>query len=561
MDAIAQSRGPLNSRNALNFAPSAQSVAWPLAAFVIVILLQIELVFNRPVNWDEFYHLSQAHMFIRGDLTEALQVLYARAFFWVPLLPIDAIDQIRTVRVFMLVCELFTVLAIFAMASRFTHRLPSAFAALAYLTAGYVFQHGFSYRADPMAAAFLMGALWIMLASKLDAKAILGTAILAGLAALTTIKVVFYAPAFAAVAWLRWKEAAVPREMLLRLAVLFGASTLCVSLFIGLTILSLPENGAASAEHTVSTSASMVFHEGLFPRWPYLFGLMATAPVLALLVISSPLELARAKLQTSRWVAVAGMMLPLASIVLYRNSFPYFYAFILPPVMIAAAVAAQALLAHIRPAVLAIVLVANATIISCATPREILPLQQQVIAAAHEIFPEPVAYFDFPGMIVDYPKANFFMSTWGVKKYWTGIFPTFREVMSRETVPLLVLNQETLERNQMGPEPAWELLPEDAKALREGFIQHWGPLWVAGRTFPADEQTTQFEIFAPGIYTLEGTAARIDGRNYLPGQTPVLERGLHGFERIGKGKTSLRWGDHLIQPTEPFAGGPVFKDF
>src|SRR3546814_17440298 len=62
--------------------------------------------------------------------------------------------------------------------------------ALAYLTGGYVFQHGFSYRADPMAAAFLMGSLWLLLSSRLDAKAIIAAALLAALALLTTIKVV-----------------------------------------------------------------------------------------------------------------------------------------------------------------------------------------------------------------------------------------------------------------------------------------------------------------------------------------------------------------------------------
>src|SRR3546814_7623730 len=79
--------------------------------------------------------------------------------------------------------------------------------ALAYLTGGYVFQHGFSYRADPMAAAFLMGSLWLLLSSRLDAKAIIAAALLAALALLTTIKAVFYAPAFAVFAWLRWREA------------------------------------------------------------------------------------------------------------------------------------------------------------------------------------------------------------------------------------------------------------------------------------------------------------------------------------------------------------------
>src|SRR3546814_18097087 len=97
---------------------------------------------------------------------------------------------------------------------------------------------------------------------------------------------------------------------------------------------------------------------------------------------------------------------------------------------------------------LSIALLANAAIISLATPRVVLPVQRQVLVAAHEIFPEPVAYFDFPGMIVDFPKANFFMTTWGMRKYWVGQEEYFVDVMARETVPLLVLNQDLLDRNR-----------------------------------------------------------------------------------------------------------------
>src|SRR3546814_3772752 len=134
------------------------------------------------------------------------------------MLPIDAVDQIRVARLFMFGFELFTLCAIYGMARHFAGRLPGALAALAYLTGGYVFQHGFSYRADPMAAAFLMGSLWLLLSSRLDAKAIIAAALLAALALPTTIKVVFFAPSFSVVAWLCWREAEKPRNMMRRLA-------------------------------------------------------------------------------------------------------------------------------------------------------------------------------------------------------------------------------------------------------------------------------------------------------------------------------------------------------
>jgi hypothetical protein len=534
---------------------------WLVLVFALAILLQLELVFSRPVNWDEFFHLSEAHAFHQGRLTEALQVLYARAFFWLPMLPLDAVDQIRVARLVMLGFELVTLTAIYAMASRFAGRLPAGLAALAYVTGGYVFEHGFSYRADPMAAALLMGALWILLASRLDAKAILGAALLAGLAALTTIKIILYAPAFAGVAWLRWHEADRSRDMAMRLAACGVAALLFAGLFIGATILSLPDAGGHTAAKTVSTSGMMMFDRGLFPQWGYGVLAVLSAPLLAVVLIVTPFAMGETALSRPQRVALVGLMLPLASLLFYQNAYPYFYAYILPPVMVAAALGIGALIARFPAKALSAALLANALIVSLATPREVLPTQRAVLAAAHEIFPEPVAYFDFPGMIVDFPKANVFMTTWGIRKYRAGHEDSFVDVMARQTVPLLVVNQAQIEQNQSGAGP-WEgFLPADGKALREGFIPHWGPLWVAGRRFPADAPAGSFDIYAPGLYTVEGAAVRIDGRLYAVGQTVDLARGAHRFEPGGRGEALLRWGDHLHRPAQAFDGGPLLKDF
>lgn len=542
-------------------APGPNDMKWATAAIIAVILLQIELVVSRPVNWDEFYHLSEAHAFHQGRLAEVLQVFYARAFFWLPLLPTDAIGQIRVARSFMLVCELFTALAIFRMATRFTAPLPAALSALAYVSGGYVFQHGFSYRADPMAAAFLMGALWIMLASKLDAKAIAGIGLLVGLAVLTTIKVIFYAPAFAGIAWLRWCDADDKRAMLLRLFLSGLCAVIFASAFIGLTILSIPADAVGSATKTVSTSGTMMFEEGIFPRWPYAAGAAMAAPILALLVLTTPLDLKRAALPVERRIALLAMMMPLLSLLIYRNSFPYFYSYILAPVMIATAVSIALFITRFPPKVLVAALALNAAVVSWSTPREVQSAQKDVLAAVHEIFPEPVAYFDFPGLVVDYPKANFFMTTWGMKKYRLGIEQSLVDAMEQTTVPLLVVNQEPLTRNQTGADAAWEFLPEDATALREGFIAHWGPIWVAGRHFGSDVAATDFIVRTPGTYTLEGTPARIDGRDVAVDATVVLDRGVHRFERRGEGDVILRWGDHLARPARSYSGLPVFDDF
>lgn len=540
---------------------ASSSSAWLLAAFVCVLLLQIELLWNRPINWDEFYHLSETHAFSQGRLTEALQVFYARAFFWLPASGLEVVDQIRLARFFMLLCELCTTWFIFSISRQFVERTPAALAALAYLTAGYVLQHGISFRADPMAAAFLMGALWIVATRRLNSKAIVGAALLIALGALTTIKIVLYLPAFAGIAWLRWQTAEDRQSVVKSMVAILISSVLMSALFIVATVATLPVAGTGSAEKVVVTSGTMMFAEGLFPRWPYILEAIKAAPLSAVFILLVPGEIWRSNLDRASKIGLIGLLLPLASIAFYRNSFPYFYAFILPPVLVAASLSARSLSQRISPYLLAIVLLASALASSIGTPREVLPRQEQVLAAADEIFPDPVSYIDYSGMLPEFRKANFFITTWGLLKYRGGLETSLVETMSSDVVPLLLVNMELLERNQTGPETAWELLPDDARALRESFVQHWGPIWVAGRRFGEGETSVTFSVYAPGRYTLEGGAATLDGRPYQQGETLVLSRGEHRFERISPGEITLRWGNHLARPAEPFVGGEIFRDF
>lgn len=535
-----------------------------MLAFAAVLLLQVEVLLNRPVNWDEYFHLTEAHMFQQGRLTETLQVLYARAFFWLALLPVDAVDQIRIARVFMLGFELFTTWAIFALACRFANRPTAMVTALAYLSGGYVFQHGMSFRADPMAAAFLMGTLYILLTRRLDWRWIMLAGCLTGLAFLTTIKIVLYAPAFAAVAWLRWCDSD-DRAALIRHGLGYTAATLAFcALFVGLTALTLPPESAAdvnAAHQRLSTSGTMMFDLGLFPNWAYALSAIAMAPIMAVMVLRSPFDLPRAVADRRVRIALLLMMAPLLSISFYSNSFPYFYAFILPPVMVAAAIGANVMIKRFGLGLITAALVANALFLSLGTPREVLAVQKQVAAAVDQIFPEPVPYFDFPGMVPAFPKANFFMTIWGVRRYWNGLEDGFAQTMADRAVPLLIVNQEPLTRNQTDPDGAWELSPEDRLALRDSFIPHWGPIWVAGKQFTGPQRVQDFVMRTPGTYTVEGGAVRIDGVQYEPGATLELTRDNHRIERLTDQATVLRWGNHLPRPAEPFLGGQVMKDF
>lgn len=530
-----------------------------LSAIAAILLLQLELVLNRPVNWDEFYHLSLTHALDQGRLSEVLQVLHVRLLGWVAALPMGEIGQIRVTRLVMFACELFKLAAIHALARRFAEDRIALLAPLLYLSAGFVFQHGFSFRADPLVTALLMGALWLLAASRLNGKALTGLAVLLALGAFATIKAVLFAPAFAAIAGQRWRDSTAPKALALKLTASLALAAALFGLLVwwaSLIAAPAPTGGAAS---TVRASQSMLLAEGLLPRWHYLLLMIGTAPVFALALAAATARLAKDKALPR--LVLAGLILPLASVVFYRNAFPYFYAFILAPVAVGILPGIAWLAQRYGGRSLAGIGVLACVVLSAVTPRAVLADQQAVLREVHRLFPRPVPYFDFAGMVAPFPKANAFMSTWGQTRYRSGETESYRAAMARLDVPLLLANNDVLARNQSPEGPAWEILPDDAKALREGYVQHWGPIWLAGQRFAAGSAAREFPIHAAGDYTLLGHAALIDGQPVQPGAVIALAKGTHRFAPLGAGESVLRWGKDLPQPLGPAPAGIPFKDF
>ena len=105
-------------------------------------------------------------------------------------------------------------------------------------------------------------------------------------------------------------------------------------------------------------------------------------------------------------------------------------------------------------------------------------------------------------------------------------------------------------RGKLGTNTLWGRVPHD-KAAYPGM----------GRRFPAGSRPADFEIFAPGLYTVEGAGAIIDGRHLNADEVVILARGVHRFEPLQPGEARLRWGRMLARPKAPFIGGPVFQDF
>ncbi len=534
---------------------------WAIAAFALFIVaaLQFPLVWQRSIHWDEFYHYSQLHQLANGALTQPLQTLHARFFSWVLEMPGNGIDHTIIIRFAMLACEWVAALAIGGIAARFTDRTTGCICAAAYISGGFVFQHGFSFRADPMAAALLMSSLWILLSTRLSWLAMLATGALLAVAAMITIKIVLFAPAFAGIVWLRWNEKNRSVKWLMRL--------FCTGIFAALVfvvIYWLHSRGLTGesdnvAKGVVSNSASKMFG---FGQLPYLiFGLkqVLLAPVLAAAIIFFPATLFRHKGTTAQKMALAGLFAPVFTLFFYHNTAPYYYTFMLPPVVAAVSIVVAEFRAKFGTLLVAGLFVFTALMLWSKETDEPIRNQRTLMAAAEKMFPGGVAYFDFCAFLGEFPKANAFMTPWGIELYKAGFYPAMTAQMVKQPVPLVMDNDPMFKRllERSGPVP--EFIPADAAAVRDTYIPLWGPYWIAGRRFAAGT-VGSFIVRVPGPYTVRGGRISIDGRDYFAGDVVELARGEHQVSADG-GAVTVVWGKHIEVPKQAAPSTPFWTPF
>jgi hypothetical protein len=174
--------------------------------------------------------------------------------------------------------------------------------------------------------------------------------------------------------------------------------------------------------------------------------------------------------------------------------------------------------------------------------------QRKTIDAVHQIFPQPVRYIDASSMIATFPREGFFMSGWGMAEYRKRP-PFFEARLRARQVPLLLANGAALERGLGIRGSANDgLHSEDRVVLRENFIPHWGPVWVAGKQVRLGTNPTQIEILTPGPYTVEGATVTLDGQEYRPGDIVILSRRAYALAGVPGGNVTLRWGNRLARP-------------
>lgn len=532
-----------------------------LAGIVAVLCLQASLVFTRAVNWDEFWHYSLTVMAAKGVLDQPLQTFFTRAFMWVPRLRGNPVDHIILIRVVMLGCELLTLASIAAIARRFSDRTTGLLSALAYLSAGYVLQHGTSFRFDPQATALLMASLCIILCRPTRVGWMVLAGALAGLGTLITIKAVLYAPAFVGVLWLRWTESSRDRAFAKALGAMLVAAALTFSIAYALHVHDVIPASGRSAKDIVGASADKMFSLSSHPYWRHNLKGAVLSPMTTLLVMAVPFALLRQDRPKAHRIALAGLWLPLTTLAFYHNTAPYYHVFMLAPVAASTSAVIPLFTRRYGPLFLVLCLLCGAALTMSREEYGILDKQRRVVSAANEIFPTPVAYFDSCAMLGQFFKANGFMTPWGTERYLRGQLPSLEQIQRERVVPLVINDDQMFDDALGAAGPVPSFLPGDLTMLRATYRHFWGPYWIAGFSLQESKTAVRLTVRVPGPYTVgPGPVVTIDGRTYSPGEIVSLDRGEHVvLSRLGS--NTLTWGRNLRVPDEAAPDEPYFTSF
>lgn len=543
----------------------ARSPLWPGVAIALLLVVQATMVFTRAINWDEFFYYSQVHQYLRGDAIAPLQTVHVHLFRWLPSVRANPVDAIVLARLFMLACEIVTVGCIVLLAERFADRAAGALVALAYLSAGFVLQHGFSFRVDPPTTALLMAALTILARCRLDAARIALFASAVAMAGMFTIKIVLFAPAFMGLAWMRWSESGRSGAMALRL---FAAAVVTLALFAALYAAHTAAIAANAPADVVSQrgagvvtgAGDAVFFLGIPPYVQMMWKAISISLPMTALILLAPFAIWRAPLPAPAKTALAGLWLPILTLFFYRNTAPYYYAFMLAPVAAGCVPAIGLVMSRFSSALVSLVLVLLTIPVIVSEDRTTIANQRVVVEEATRLFAAPVAYFDHNGALASHVKANGFMTPWGLEGYRAHGRSLFRTIMEQQIVPLLFENDLLLAALLEDEQGSDQLFPEDARVLRDNYVRVWGPVWLAGKTV-APGSRGRSEVLVPGNYRVEGGAVTIDGTTRLPGTIITLSRGDIELANPGINTARLVWADVDRMPRRPVPEGRIWIGF
>ncbi len=533
----------------------------PLGLFALCLAAQLYLVFFKSFNWDEFLHYSFVYQLKAGSVIQPFQVVHLRFLLWSTDAAADLVDQMLAARIFMWAVQLATLYLIYGVARHFTNAQAAFFASFAYFGAGYVFTQSFSIRVDPMVTATLMLALFLMLRGNFGLLRVIAIGSLVGLAGMMTFKAAFYAPCFAGLAWLKFHEAEDKPRFIGKLGVLVGAAILSF----GAVYYVHTWNFGHLAGPSQNTASASLYSRWLtfgFPFGMYIAKEIILSPVFFLSLIFAPVCWKKSGLNANSKVALAGFIAPLAVLLFYRNTFPYFFVFIIEPAAVPIGPALSLARERYGSAFLAVLLSAAPLALAILEPRDMIGRQRALIDYVHQEFPRKTGYLDYSGMIADYPRIlKYLTSGNGIRHYHEQGVATVGKEISGGNVPFIIANYAVISSALEGRAMPGTFLPEDLAAMEGNYVQQWGVLWREGVQIPAGIGPHEFQLGRGGVFVLADGPLTVDGTTLERGTRISLAKGTHTVTGHRSSPSKLWRGDRLPAPHPDLSMDQVFTSF
>lgn len=551
-------------------------------ALVLLFCLVLKFRLNRVLNlnWDEFHFLSKIYIHDRGELGDRFMTLHVHLFGWLRWVSDNEVDQLMAARTTMFLARLGTCVGLFLLGRRLMGATGALFGIIVGLVFGFVMRHGETFRFDPMLAfAFVLAATLLVL--RMHSRiAIIVAGLAIAVAAMISIKIVFFAPTVFVIFAATWWHSS-ERKLI---AMQFGLFALVT--FVGFGLLYVA-HAATLAEH-VGPSSGQGFLERAMDRmlvWDENFPQLDTfidtlhwdGTVWFMIFLGGAIAIGDVLHlegeERVRAVILVSLLIPVGSLVIYRNAFAYFYVTVIPPAALVAGLVAARIVERLRSRPLIAALLVGLVAYPVAkkawkfhefNKQDEVTKQRMVLAGIHQMFPEPVPFIDRCNMVASYPMVGPFMSTIVMEHYREAGEPQMKRILAEKQPKFVLANVGSLElsRRYGRVDSDRRLLKADYNALQGNFIRHWGPVWVAGwKRKAVGRIPVKVHILIEGTYTVEGVApVEIDGKVYEPGQTLVLVGGEHRVRSAGKKqKITLRYGDNLVKPKLKLPKGPIFR--
>lgn len=562
-----------------------------LLLIVVAILFKVHLIFCLNINWDEFYYLSLVHSYLRGEDIDPLQSFHVHFFSWLPSIFCNEINQIIVARCLMCLLSVGSGILVYKIGGIYLSKEGSLFSALCYFSFSNIMLHGSSFRMDPVCSFLFLASLYLILGKPHSYKGAIIAGVMTGCSIMVTIKSLLYLLPIALIYVINVLSSSSKKGVIKHAAVFGAVLLLTLTLLYGYHIFSLSaaettRDNAASQSRSSYTAGSLktisfprlgdifskMFLENVFfPRFSVFQATVMDNLIIWVSLVSGLMSAIKKILKKSdkflKLCQLIPVLLLLLTVIFYRNAWPYYYVFIMPPLFIFCGMLIDDILIftkatksiflwqNIGVLFLSIAVFLSMMKIYAQRNSDEMITQRRMVKLVHQIFPEATPYIDAFSMISSYPKVGIFMSTWGMEDYIKRNTPIFRELIIKHHPVFLIGNRSCIHPKNMDSQKiksGHRPLKEDAEVIKQNYVKHWGSLYVAGKEFEFKDSAhaTRFEVLIPGVYTIEaGDAVTINGIKYPPKSQIMLES--KDYDLSVKNipiKVTLRWGKNLFRP-------------